>query len=165
MTPWIIYTHSDIESLLEETASQDIGQIAGYGRRSFTSQVSKCPTIVKYFTQANFKFEFNLSLTGLVSINTYSSKGGNYNWHRDERFDNVGPHKKLSLIVQLTDPAEYEGGNFEFEGDIPNRPDPNLLKPKGTVVVFPSYVKHRAAPVTKGCRESLAAWVQGPGFK
>ena len=154
MVPWIIYTsilHPDTESLLEEAKCNEI---------------SRCPTILQYFNMANERFKFNIDSRGLVYHNVYHGlTGGNYNWHRDEKFDGMGPHRKLSLVIQLTDPSEYEGGGFEFDGDVHDRPDPSLLKSKGTIIVFPSYIKHRAAPVTKGRRESLAAWVEGPGFK
>ena len=165
MVPWVIYTHLDTESLLEEAKCQEI---------------SKCPTIIQYFSMANERFKFNLDSTcywrGLVYHNVYnetrapagstfsSNRSGYYNWHRDEKFDKLGPHRKISFVMQLTDPNEYKGGDFEFDSDVIS-PEPSLLKPKGTIIVFPSYIKHRAAPVTKGRRESLAAWVEGPGFK
>ena len=28
--------------------------------------------------------------------------------------------RKLSIVFQLTDPAEYEGGKFEFDNTLPN---------------------------------------------
>ncbi|BCU99421.1 MAG: hypothetical protein CM15mV27_1400 [Caudoviricetes sp.] len=31
-------------------------------------------------------------------------------------------------------------------------------KPKGSIVVFPSFVYHRVIPVTKGTRYSLVCW-------
>ena len=70
--------------------------------------------------------------------------------------------RKLSVTVQLSDPSEYEGGGFEFL-ECPN-PDESSRK-KGTVLVFPSYLKHRVLPVTKGTRKSLVAWFEGPRWK
>ena len=37
--------------------------------------------------------------------------------------------------------------------------------PKGSVIVFPSFVWHRVKPVTKGVRYSLVAWSIGYPFK
>jgi len=35
----------------------------------------------------------------------------------------------------------------------------------GSIVVFPSDMEHRVAPVTKGIRYSLVVWFVGPPFK
>ena len=36
---------------------------------------------------------------------------------------------------------------------------------KGDLVVFPSFIEHKVAPVTKGVRYSVVAWYGGPPFK
>ena len=79
-----------------------------------------------------------------------------YNWHQDN-----GPHnqfRKLSMVVNLSSPDDYEGGGLELYS--------NELIPKdlGHMVLFPSYEQHRARKVTKGIRYSLVAWVHGPRF-
>jgi len=85
-----------------------------------------------------------------------------YTWHIDCGVGNSSPPRKLSLVVQLTDPAEYEGGELEiFTSNEPTK----VEKKKGMVVAFPSYVLHRVTPITKGTRRSLVVWVTGPAFK
>ena len=67
-----------------------------------------------------------------------------------------------TLIIQLSDSTEYEGGDFTFsEVESPNQ----TSKDKGTVLVFPSYLQHKVTPVTKGERKSLVAWFEGPQWK
>jgi len=39
------------------------------------------------------------------------------------------------------------------------------IKPKGSVVVFPSFVWHRVKPVTAGTRYSLVIWNLGWPFR
>ena len=58
---------------------------------------------------------------------------------------------------------DYEGGNFEFDGDIDQLPPEH--KEKGTVIVFPSFYRHRVTPVTKGTRKVLVAWFEGPHWR
>lgn len=88
--------------------------------------------------------------------------GGHYTWHLDCGVGNSSPPRKLSLVVQLSDPSEYEGGNLEiFSSDVPTQ----VEKRKGMVAAFPSYMLHRVTPVTKGTRRSLVVWVTGPAFK
>lgn len=84
---------------------------------------------------------------------------GMYGWHQDF---NAGISRKLSMVVQLTDPSEYEGGNLQ----IANGSSPiTVEKRRGLVVVFPAFSLHQVTPVTKGSRQSLVAWVSGAPFK
>tara|TARA_B100000287_G_scaffold124183_1_gene116138 strand:- start:358 stop:978 length:621 start_codon:yes stop_codon:yes gene_type:complete len=71
--------------------------------------------------------------------------------------------RKLSCIVQLSDPDDYEGGITQIL-DV----DQSLYtipKEKGTVVFFDSRLHHRAKMVTKGLRKSLITWAVGPRWK
>ncbi len=84
--------------------------------------------------------------------------GGHYDWHQD-----WGPAylstRKLTVVVQLTDPAEYEGCETEVScnGIVP--------RGRGDVVVFPSFMPHRVTELTKGQRDALIVWVNGPPYK
>ena len=94
----------------------------------------------------------------------HASEGGHYDWHHDVNWLNAdGFDRKLSITVQLSDPSEYEGGDFVFE-EIES-PKSEAAKPKGSVLVFPSYLKHKVTPVTKGVRKSLVAWFCGPQWQ
>ena len=87
------------------------------------------------------------------------SEHGMYGWHQDY---GMGVSRKLSMVVQLTDPSEYEGGNLQ----ILTGPNPqNVRKQRGLIAVFPSFILHQVTPVTQGNRQSLVAWVSGPRFK
>jgi PKHD-type hydroxylase len=63
----------------------------------------------------------------------------------------------------LSDPSDYEGGRFEFDNTLPQLPDEAFKK--GSVIVFPSFHKHRVTPVTSGIRHSLVTWVEGPHWR
>ena len=102
-----------------------------------------------------------------------------YDWHCDswnKPYDKPkdpnshGKIRKLSCTVSLSDETEYEGGDFEFDfrttDDGSNQPQIcKEIKPKGSVVVFPSFVWHRVKPVTSGTRYSLVIWNLGWPFK
>jgi PKHD-type hydroxylase len=89
--------------------------------------------------------------------------GGHYTWHIDSGGSGHStPPRKLSCVLQLSDPSEYEGGDLEvFTSGEPTKID----KKKGLIAAFPSYTLHRVTPVTKGTRRSLVVWVTGPAFK
>ena len=85
---------------------------------------------------------------------------GHYDWHMD--FGGYSSStRKLSMVVQLTDPLEYEGGQLQF---MINRSVLDAPKEKGTVIFFPSYITHRVTQLTKGKRNSLVFWFHGPTF-
>jgi len=90
-----------------------------------------------------------------------SSTNGHYTWHRDTGVDSdIGP-RKLSLVLQLTDPSEYEGGELEL---LTSANPQQVTKELGLISVFPSYNLHRVTPVTSGTRRTLVAWITGPAF-
>lgn len=104
---------------------------------------------------ANQRFGFDLKdFEHGFQLGRYA-EGEFYHWHADLGAD-VSALRKLSLVVQLTDPADYEGGELEFF------PQPiTAPRERGTVIAFPSYIPHRVIPVTRGQRHSIAAWIVG----
>lgn len=110
---------------------------------------------------------FRFDLTGFgepIQLTNYdSSEQGMYGWHVDMGSDTQSPSRKLSLVLQLSDPVEYEGGVLELQ---PHGKDVvRMRKQRGLVVVFPSWTLHQVTPVTQGSRQSLVAWITGPAFK
>ena len=107
------------------------------------------------------------------------TKKQHYDWHCDSNelpYDKPndknthGKIRKLSVTVSLSDETEYEGGDFEFDfrNTDSGSNQPRLCKeirPKGSVVVFPSFVWHRVKPVTSGTRYSLVIWNLGWPFR
>jgi PKHD-type hydroxylase len=110
-----------------------------------------------------YKFDI-AALDERIQFTQYNEKNsGWYNWHFD-----IGPAyrpstRKISISVQLSDPSEYEGGNLEFSLD--NDHVFTASRDQGTVICFPSFMRHRVTPVTKGTRRSLVTWVSGPSFR
>ena len=102
-----------------------------------------------------------------------------YDWHCDSweapyaNPDNKninGKIRKLSVTCSLSDPKDYKGGELEF--DFRNKENGKSaikkcmeILPRGSIVVFPSFVWHRVKPVTKGTRYSLVIWNLGYPFK
>jgi PKHD-type hydroxylase len=106
---------------------------------------------------------FGFNLTGFVEHFQYTSYGSNndhYEWHMDKGPNLVAP-RKLSLVLMLSDPNEYEGGELEFLPGMNVTVADNKL---GRIFLFPSWLLHRVTPVTKGIRKTLVVWVSGPKF-
>jgi PKHD-type hydroxylase len=88
-----------------------------------------------------------------------------YKRHQDVFWiNNKTTHRKLTAIVQLSNPDTYLGGEFNFF-DCDEYPNPEHIKQQGTVLFFPSFIYHQAKPVTSGIRYSLAAWFEGPQWR
>lgn len=107
---------------------------------------------------------WNFNITGMEDDLQYTEYDaeykGFYDWHMDFG-GNRSSTRKISMVVQLTSPEEYEGGELQF---LINRGVIDAPKEKGTVIFFPSYLTHRVNPVVKGHRESLVCWFHGPTF-
>lgn len=106
---------------------------------------------------------FNFDVTGLIEgiqFTHYKGKGNYYGKHLDSMHGGV--IRKLSVSVQLSDSKKYKGGDLILhtgsKGTI-------MRKDQGTLFIFPSYTLHEVTPVTKGERNSLVCWVNGPSFK
>jgi len=132
-----------------------------------------------YIREANTKAGWNFDWDWSESCQfTIYKKGQYYDWHCDswdkpymEEGPTKGKIRKLSVTVSLTDPKEYKGGELEFDFrnlDPDKKPNIRLcteILPKGSLVVFPSFVWHRVKPVTKGVRHSLVIWNLGYPFR
>ena len=123
--------------------------------------------IWRYVLDANsLCFGFDIVKDFQVQFGEYKGEDeGFYDWHKDVYFvtDKL-LDRKLSIVIQLSDKSEYSGGKLEFEidGEIISF---DAFENKGSVIVFPSFIRHRVTPVTKGVRHSLVAWIKGPNFR
>jgi PKHD-type hydroxylase len=114
--------------------------------------------------QLNGKF-YDFDLHGFVEpmqYTVYTSENAHYSWHMDKGNLNSAP-RKLSMVIQLSDPTEYEGGDLELMTGADNVS--TVERKKGLIVSFPSWIMHRVTPVTAGTRKSLVCWVAGNKFK
>ncbi len=84
-----------------------------------------------------------------------------FDWHLDIG-KNESSIRKISFIVQLSDEADYEGGEFEVFASVHPVAVP---KTRGTIVLFPSYILHRVTKITRGTRVSLVGWIGGPAYR
>lgn len=129
--------------------------------------------------QASWVMERMMSLTARANRETFgfdltdfgespqvarygAEREGHFDWHSDIGAGIWAAKRKLTIVVQLSDPADYTGGTLEL------RPDSNVAeapRTRGTAIVFPSFVLHRVTPVTTGTRWSLTLWSHGPTFR
>lgn len=120
--------------------------------------------------QANRKaFGLDLSYLPDLQFTTYEAGGEHYDWHVDcfwplaaKGARQTMTDRKLSIVIQLSDPDEYEGGDFELRAGGLNAV---AMRRRGTMLAFPSILEHRVKPVTAGARHSIVAWYEGPFWR
>lgn len=104
---------------------------------------------------------YQLTVSGITRMPhyvEYHAGFGHFHWHDDYSHEGEVAPRKLTVIVQLSDTNEYEGGDFEVFGSrIETAP-----RALGTIFCLPSFVPHRVTPVTAGVRAVLVAWIAGP---
>lgn len=187
MEPFIVwhggFTLEDCERIVElgELAEFEKGRIGGAGGGPGSTDIDVRNTDIVWLqpnentfwifekmnsliAKINFdKFQMDLDRFDGFQYSKYS-ESHHYNWHIDtavEPYPN-GMFRKLSLSLMLTDPTDYEGGDFLLNlGGNADRPTKMRLE-KGDLVVFYSHIPHKVEPVTKGIRTTLVTWALGP---
>jgi PKHD-type hydroxylase len=91
-----------------------------------------------------------------------AEREGHFDWHSDIGAGALAQKRKLTVVVQLSDHGDYDGGVLEVWPDSHVRSAP---RERGTAVIFPSFCLHRVTPVTRGTRWSLTLWSHGPAFR
>lgn len=78
-------------------------------------------------------------------------QGGFFSSHRD------GNKRYKTVIIQLTNPQEYEGGELYVEDNM-------VSKEQGTIVMFSSNHLHELKLVKSGVRHALVLWLKKEHF-
>lgn len=124
---------------------------------------SKLSHVVSSLNSKFYRFDLVGFGEALQLTNYQESENGMYGWHEDFMYQLDGAvSRKLSLVLQLSDPSEYEGGNLQLHL---GQEIQNVKKQRGLITVFPSFRLHQVTPVVKGSRQSLVAWISGPPFR
>lgn len=186
--PWAVWygngVTEDFVNLVNEEADKlepEAGQIGHMVEGNYDDGVRRSEIrwfsgpYYRYFTDTLWEiavtankqaFGVDISDIPYIQHTTYNGNvSGYYDWHHDTFWTAQEPYdRKLSIVVQLSDGNDYEGGDLELEGGV-NDYDHEAFRQKGSVIVFPSFYYHRVLPVTGGVRRSLVAWVDGPPWR
>ena len=107
---------------------------------------------------------FRRHIPGITPLDSFGNPLAPY--HNDNNL--TGLVRKLSVTINLNNPEDYDGGLLKFDYGPHNEGNRfhlcEEIKPKGSIIVFPSYVYHQVTPVTRGTRYSLVLWVCGKPF-
>ena len=173
-----IFTDEELD-IIEKLVSDDdlhLGEISGETKdtdirdskiKFIESNIESNKWIFERFTglinNANERF-FKFDLSRLESLQyTVYNEGQFYRDHMDLGYKNPNNAvRKLSFTMQLSDPADYNGGELRIK----HGSEPDIArKNRGAITFFPSYVMHEVTPVTRGTRKSIVGWVTGPHWR
>ena len=116
---------------------------------------------------------WGFDLTGFdedLQYTVYDEPGAFYTWHQDGLDGDVRT-RKLAIVVQLSDPATYEGADLELFDTVTDWDGDDLdgwrsrVRAQGAATAFPAFEYHRVTPLRGGVRRSLVVWIGGPPFR
>jgi len=157
---WVLTNFVSKLTPLDFREAKDVKQ---YSKAGWIENHTLSTFLASKLKQCNFEmFGFTLSqFSECVEYREFDETYKNMSdWFMDIQGKNI--QRKLSAIVFLSEPSEYEGGKLhmitsEGTGVIPeNR--------KGSIIVFPSYILYRFSEVKSGVLKVLMCWAEGPNF-
>lgn len=120
---------------------------------------------VKLANDAHYRFTL-AGLTEPIGYLKYTAAAdendtpGHYDWHQDFG-GGLYATRKLSIVVQLSEPSEYEGCKLNLCNDGPWEVP---YVQAGDAIMFPSWTPHCVTNIEKGVRRALVIWVAGKQF-
>ena len=121
--------------------------------------------IIELVRQAN-RAVYGFDLDGFdesAQVARYGAeRQGHFSWHSDVGDGRLAARRKLTMVVQLSEPGAYRGGALEV---MPSAHTVEAERARGSATLFPSYLLHRVTPVEEGERHSMTIWAHGPAFR
>ena len=152
-----------------ELVGLDSSEVRDY-RKAIESEIDnnkitdKILSCVKVANTLHFKYDIDWDKYESFKLLKYE-KGDGYGWHPDFGKGEEST-RKLSVIVQLSDSDDYDGGDLEFALTTKNNNDfTKATRKKGSVIIFNPLVIHRVKPLLSGTRYSIVSWMHGNTFK
>ena len=92
----------------------------------------------------------------------YENPGDHYDWHMDWNSDPMCSTRKISIVIQLSDPTNYTGCDLVLR---PGNAQHFGSRQQGAAIVFPSFLLHKVTPIESGIRYSLVFWIEGDSYR
>ena len=107
---------------------------------------------------------YDFNLIGIIDqdfpqVFTYSEDDF-YNMHLE--LTPMAPSRKITFIINLSDPTTYNGGDIEFLNIDTSQSE---LNDQGACLIFPSYTPYKINAVTNGVKRIIVGHVHGAIFK
>ena len=122
--------------------------------------------IDNYVQQANKECFFLDISFGLMSKQLMWYGTGDWFQPHDDtnHWDNNHYDRKITIIIQLCDSREYDGGETLVCCD-DEIAQPKYQKERGSIFIFPTFATHSVNKITKGERKAFICWYIGPKLR
>jgi hypothetical protein len=154
-----------------ETAPTTVAQDRYPGRRQVISrevglnaETREVLELIRDLAAEAATSHYRLALTGITrppQYLEYQPGNGHFDRHNDYSHDPADSPRKLTVILQLSTPEDYDGGRLHVYGLEPEE----LPYERGSILLFPSFLYHSVSPVVRGVRRALVCWVGGPRLR
>ena len=105
----------------------------------------------------SWRFEWSV----IRSVQILRFKQGDHK-SRSMDWSSATPRRKISMVLQLSEPDEYEGGDVVLSAGHTDNVIPTNI---GFATLWASYVPNHVTPITDGERWCLAAWAEGEPYR
>ena len=122
-----------------------------YSKYDFPINHSIHQKLAQVWVEANDYFGTNIDFVEPYNIKKYSF-GNFYDYHTDHFTSKLD--RRLSMVVQLSNSNDYGGGDLQVI-------DKSVTREIGSVIIFPSYYRHKVSQVGFGERWVLIGWAWG----
>jgi PKHD-type hydroxylase len=150
------------------TEPTTVGQERHPGRRQVVSRQLGLTADTRWFLELILRLSADASaghygfrLSGITrppQYLEYRPGRGHFDRHNDYSHDQADSPRKLTVIVQLSEPGDYDGGRLSIHA----METEELPAERGSILLFPSFLYHSVSPVTRGVRRALVCWIAGP---
>ena len=117
-------------------------------------------SIVNELTMAVNAEHYRFDITGVQQLQILKYNPLQQFWWHYDTF--TGSDRKMTMVVNLSEPTEYLGGGLQVKADLVNG---RFISEQGAGTWFPSYIEHRARAPIWGTRWVLVAWFTGPAWR
>lgn len=87
-------------------------------------------------------------------------EGDYYDYHLD--ISPMATTRKISFIINLSDPETYEGGEIEF---LNTDTSASNINEQGSILIFPSFLPYKIGKVTSGEKRIILGCIHGAVFR
>ena len=164
----VILTKKECQSILDLNHEYKRSSVHTTGsERALSKSRTSYESIIKSETITDLLLP-KLSKYNIISLPEYCNvsrytEGQWFEKHTDAGYANVHKRRFKTLIVQLSDPNDYEGGELV----IWDQNDTKTISDKtvGNMILFESKLLHQANKIKSGVRYSLVFFLKSDNFK
>lgn len=172
----------NMEKIIEEQifTDEECAHLMSYAQnRNFISTKSTSYVLVSSNTSQNLEFPNKITIDVDTQLNEFLLKKLNYfgivslpkritileyNTNQELKIhtdsSEVYPHRYKTVVIQLSDESDYEGGDLCIYGKNTHI----TSKRKGNFVMFDSSLEHSAKKIKNGVRYSMVFWLEKKNF-